>query len=193
MTDLHQQLFNFIGQFITLTPEEETALRDLDLFHIKAKGEVILTPGQHADTSYFVLKGCLRTYYMADGEEKTTDFFTEMEVYTPPHVAQGTASTHYISCVEDSILLISNTAMEAEMNAKFPKFEIMCRQMAETLLARERVKLETFKTSTPEQRYQQLLQQRPDLVQRVPQYQLASYLGIQPQSLSRIRARLSSM
>ena len=47
-----------------------------------------------------------------------------------------------------------------------------------------------FKTSSPEQRYLNLLEKKPDLIQRVPQHQLASYLGIKPQSLSRLRARI---
>lgn len=80
--------------------------------------------------------------------------------------------------------------MEAEVNSKFPKFDMMCRKLSEELLAKERIDFDEFKTSSPEQRYQTLLQKRPDLIQRVPQHQLASYLGIKPQSLSRLRARI---
>lgn len=81
--------------------------------------------------------------------------------------------------------------MEVEINGKFPKFETMCRILSEELLAKERMNFDEFKTSTPEQRYLNLIEKRPDLIQRVPQHQLASYLGIQPQSLSRLRARIS--
>jgi hypothetical protein len=92
--------------------------------------------------------------------------------------------------MEDNILLISNSDMEAEVNSKFPKFDLMCKMLSEELLAKERMDFDEFKTSSPEQRYLNLLQKRPDLIQRVPQHQLASYLGIQPQSLSRLRARI---
>lgn len=92
--------------------------------------------------------------------------------------------------MEDSILTVSNADMELEINSKFPKFEIMCRILSEELLAKQRIDFDEFKTSSPEQRYLNLLQKRPDLIQRVPQYQLASYLGIKPQSLSRLRARI---
>lgn len=81
--------------------------------------------------------------------------------------------------------------MEAEVNAKFPKFESLCKKLSEELLAKERMDFDEFKTSSPEQRYLNLLEKRPDLIQRVPQHQLASYLGIQPQSLSRLRARIA--
>nr|MBP9195448.1 Crp/Fnr family transcriptional regulator [Saprospiraceae bacterium] len=72
----------------------------------------------------------------------------------------------------------------------FPKFEIMCRKLSEELLAKERLEFDEFRTSSPEQRYLSLLEKRQDLIQRVPQHQLASYLGITPQSLSRLRARI---
>jgi hypothetical protein len=113
-----------------------------------------------------------------------------MEALTPPCVISKTPSEYYVSCVEDSILTISNSDMEVEINSKFPKFESMCRIFAEELLAKQRIDFDAFKNSSPEQRYLNLVQSRPDLIQRVPQHQLASYLGIKPQSLSRLRARI---
>ena len=80
--------------------------------------------------------------------------------------------------------------MEVEMHSKFPKFETLCRRLSEELLAKKQIDFDEFKTSSPEQRYLNLLRKRPDLVQRVPQHLLASYLGIKPQSLSRLRARI---
>lgn len=181
---------NFISKYISLTEEEQHAILSLDLFHSVKKGAVLLKEGQYSKNSYFVLKGCIRTYYVLDGEEKTTAFYTEMDVLTPPCVISKTPSEYYISCVEDSILTVSNSDMEVEINSKFPKFEIMCRVLSEELLAKQKIDFDEFKTSSPEQRYLNLLQKRPDLLQRVPQHQLASCLGIKPQSLSRLRARV---
>lgn len=184
-------LFDFISKYITLTEDEKNALVSLDIFHSVKKGTTLLKEGQESKESYFVLKGCIRTYYVLDGEEKTTAFYTEMEVLTPPCVISKTPSEYYVSCVEDSILTISNSDMEGEVNSKFPKFETLCRILSEELLAKQRIDFDAFKTSSPEQRYLNLLQSRPDLVQRVPQHQLASFLGIKPQSLSRLRARIT--
>ena len=128
--------------------------------------------------------------YIIDGEEKTTAFFTEMEGLVPHCVTSKTPSEYYISCIEDTILTVSNPDMGVDLNSKFPKFEIMCRKLSEKLLAKQQIDFDEFKTSSPEQRYLNLLQNRPDLIQRVPQYQLASFLGIKPQSLSRLRARI---
>lgn len=183
-------LFDFISKYVSLTADEKNALLSLDIFHSVKKGTILLKEGQKTKNSFFVLKGCIRTYYLLDGEEKTTAFYTEMEAFTPPCVISKTPSEYYVSCIEDSILTISNADMEAEVNSKFPKFETMCRVLSEELLAKQRIDFDEFKTSSPEQRYLNLLQKRPDLIQRVPQLQLASYLGITAQSLSRLRARI---
>jgi CRP-like cAMP-binding protein len=183
-------LFDFIAKYISLTEDEKNAILSLDLFRSVKKGTTILKEGQETKDSYFVLKGCIRTYYIIDGEEKTTAFYTEMDALTPHFVVNKAPSQYFISSVEDSILTVSNADMEVEINSKFPKFEIMCRIMSEELLAKQRIDFDEFKTSSPEQRYLNLLQKRPDLIQRVPQHQLASYLGIKPQSLSRLRARI---
>lgn len=187
---MHDILFDFISKYISLTDEEKNAILSVDIFRSVKKGTTLLKEGQKSKDSYFVLKGCIRTYYIIDGEEITTAFYTEMDALTPPSVISKTPSEYYISCIEDTILTVSNTDMEVEINTRFPKFEIMCRILSEELLARQTINFDEFKTSSPEQRYLNLLQKRPDLIQRVPQYQLASYLGIKPQSLSRLRARI---
>ena len=183
-------LFDFISKYISLTKEEKEAILALSLFYTIKKGTILLKEGQKSQDSYFVLKGCIRVYYIIDGEEKTTAFYTEMDAFTPDCVRDKEPSKYYISCLEDSIVTISNSEMETETNTKFPKFEIMCRLLSEELLAKQQIDFDSFKTSSPEQRYQNLLENRPDLMQRVPQHQLASFLGIKPQSLSRLRARI---
>ncbi|HQE12747.1 MAG TPA: cyclic nucleotide-binding domain-containing protein [Flavipsychrobacter sp.] len=184
-------LFDFISKYIDLTEEEKNELVSLDIFHAIKKGTILLKENQLSNDSYFVLKGCIRVFYIIDGEEKTTAFYTEMEALTPPSVINKKPSEYFISCTEDTILVISNVDMEVAVNSKFPKFEIMCRRLSEELLAKQRIDFDAYKTSSPEQRYLNLLQKRPDLIQRVPQHQLASYLGIKPQSLSRLRARIT--
>lgn len=183
-------LFDFISKYVSLTDDEKNAIFSLDIFRSVRKGTILLREGQKSKDSYFILKGCIRTYYCLDGEEKTTAFYTEMEALTPHCVRSQSPSEYYISCVEDAILTVSNSDMEVEVNSKFPKFETLCKLLAEERLANQQIDFDAFKTSSPEQRYLNLLQKRPDLIQRVPQHQLASYLGIKPQSLSRLRARI---
>lgn len=169
---------------------KKNAICSLDIIRSVKKGTILLKEGQRSKESYFVLKGCIRAYYVIDGEEKTTAFYTEMEALTPPCVISKTPSEYYVSCLENNILMVSNADMEIEVNSKFPRFESLCRILSEELLAKKQIDFDAFKTSSPEQRYLNLIQKRPDLIQRVPQHQLASYLGIKPQSLSRLRARM---
>jgi CRP-like cAMP-binding protein len=184
-------LFDFISRYVSLTDDEKNAILSLDISRSAKKGTILLKEGQKSKESYFVLKGCLRAYYVVDAEEKTTAFYTEAEVLTPHCAIAGTPSEYYVSCVEDTLLIVSNSDMEAEMNGKFPKFETLCRILAEERLAKQQLDFDQFKTSSPERRYLTLIEQRPDLVQRVSQHHLASYLGVTPQSLSRLRARIS--
>ena len=183
-------LFDFISKYISLTEEEKETLVALDIFRAIKKGTVLLKEGQYSKDGYFVLKGCIRIYYIIDGEEKTTAFYTEMEGITPNCVISKAPSEYHIATTEDVVITISNPDMEAEIFEKFPKFETLCRILSEELLSKQKIDFDDFKTSSPEERYLNMLQKRPDLIQRVPQHQLASYLGIKPQSLSRLRARI---
>lgn len=187
---MQNKLFAFIGKYMTLTDEEKSVIGALEIFRTVKKGTILLKAGERSRNSYFVLEGCIRTYYIVDGEERTTSFYSELEALTPPCVVSRTPSEYYISCVEDTILTVSDADLEVDMNSRFPRFESLCKVLSEELLAKERVEFDSFKTSSPEQRYLNLLRTRPDLVQRVPQHQLASFLGIKPQSLSRLRARI---
>jgi CRP-like cAMP-binding protein len=187
---MQSALFNFIEKYVPLTEEEKAALMSLNIFRVAKKGSLLLSQGQYTNESFFVLQGCIRTFYIVDGDERTTEFYIEMEGFTPPCVFSKTPSDLYVSCVEDSIFTVSNPQMESEIFEKFPKFESLCRVRSEELLAKNQICFDEFKTSSPEQRYINLLKTRPDLLKRVPQHQLASYLGIKPQSLSRLRARI---
>jgi CRP-like cAMP-binding protein len=185
------ELFDFFSNYIILSEEEKEGIRSLDLFTSVKKGTFLLSEGETSDKAYFVLKGCVRFFYIIDGEEKTTDFYTEMEAINPQCVVDKQPSKYYLACVEDSIVSVSTTDMEQSMFEKFPRFESLCRLFSEHQLAKQQTSFDEFKTSSPEQRYIRLMETRPDLFQRVPQHQLASYLGITPQSLSRMRNRIS--
>ncbi len=183
-------LLEQISKFIMLTEEEKETILAFDLLKSFTKGSIILYKGQFSDDSYFVLKGCIRCYYEIDGEEKTTAFYTENEGFDSQCRTTGKPSEYYICCVEDSVVMVSNPHMDKIMFEKFPRFQKLCLQMSEKLIAKIQYDFDEFKTSSPEQRYLNLQKNRPDLLQRVPQYQMASYLGITPQSLSRLRGRI---
>jgi CRP-like cAMP-binding protein len=188
---MEKYLLDFIEQYMPLSEEEKKALSDLDIFRSFKKGTVLLKEGDIIKSGYFVIKGCLRSYYIIHGEEKTTAFCTEFESLTPVSGDDTSKAAHYVSCVEDSIVTVGNPEKEKDMMETFPRFEKLCRIMSEQLLENNLASFADFKNTTPEQRYLNLLKNRPHLLQRAPHHQIASYLGIKPQSLSRIRKRVA--
>lgn len=188
---MENYLFDFIERYMPLTEEEKRAIVDLDIIRSFKKGTVLVKEGDIIKSGYLVIKGCLRSYYIVDGEEKTTEFYTETEPIVPVSGTDDSGAAHFVSCVEDSIITVGDPEMQKETSEKFPRFEKLCLIISEQLLENSLTSLADFKNSTPEQRYVNLLKNRPQLLQRVPQHQIASFLGMKPQSLSRIRKRLA--
>lgn len=186
---MEQELFTFLSKYMELTEAEKQVLTELALFKEFKKGTVLLKEGERSGMSYFVMKGCLRSYFIINGDEKTTEFYTELAPITPLCSTYGTPSEYYIDCIEDSIVLAGSTDMEQEVFEKFPRFESLCRIFSEEVRAEDLSSFHAYRNSSPTERYFNLVKERPGLVQRVPQYQIASYLGIKPESLSRIRKR----
>ncbi len=188
--DFAQEMLNYVSQFMTLTREESAALVDNLNIQFFTKGSHLLSEGQVLGC-YFVLKGCVRQYYLVDGEEKTTNFFTEGQPVTP-HMGnfKRAPSKYFLSCVEDCVLTVGSEESEKELLAKMPQIEKASRIAVEEELGKSQDFLASYIINSPEERYLNLLNNRPDLLDRVPQYQLASYLGITPESLSRIRKRI---
>ncbi|MCW5921006.1 MAG: Crp/Fnr family transcriptional regulator [Saprospiraceae bacterium] len=184
-------IVQYISEFRSLTDAEIKGIRDNLKLRTFEKGTLLLREGQVSSLCYFILKGCVRQYYLVDGVERTTNFYTEGQPVTP---YEGTfkkqPSKFYLSCVEDSTMSYGTPEDEAEMFAKFPQFELICRLATEEELGKSQNQLASFMLSSPEERYLDLLKTRPDLLDRVPQYQLASYIGVTPESLSRIRKRI---
>lgn len=189
---MNNTLVEMMSSFIDLTDDEKQGI--LEAFPIKnfLKGTNLLKEGQIAKDAFLVIKGCVRKYSNEDGEEKTTGFYTEFQsAINFDSMANNSPSKYYFSCTEDCIVAILNSEKETALYKKFPKFGEVCRVEMEKMLGASQEDLSSFKNSTPKERYLNLLNERPKLVQRVPQYQLASYLGIKPETLSRIRRKIS--
>ena len=185
-------LVEMMSNFIDLTNDEKNGI--IEAFPIKTfkKGDDLIKEGQIVKDAFLVIKGCLREYYLDKGDEKTTEFYTEFQsAVNFDSLSNNKPSKYYFTCVENSTIAIINSEKENELYKKFPRFGEVCRVEMEKMIGQSQVKYSKFKNSTPKERYLNLLKERPNLIQRVPQYQLASYLGIKPETLSRIRKKVS--
>lgn len=191
ISQCEEKLFAFLSEQMQLTDEEKSAVVELAIVKSYPKGTALFEEGEVTNKSYLIIEGCVRTFILTEGNDITTEFYTEFDSFTPSSTITGTPSNCFASCLEESVLLVSTPEIENKVFEKFPAFEKLCRIFSEKLMARKQVSFEQFRTFTPEQRYLHLIESRPDLIQRVPQYHLASYLGIRPESLSRIRKRLA--
>jgi CRP-like cAMP-binding protein len=189
---MYNEIVKLISRYIDLSNDEAIAFEKCIPIKTFKKGNILLKEGQISRDSYFVIKGCLRKYYIINGEEKTTEFYVEEDsVASLQSYKNRTPANHYFECVEESRLAVLSYDKEQELFKRVPKYETLCRMSMEDNFGEQQEALAKFIMSSPEERYKNLVDTRPDLLQRIPQYHLASYLGVKPESLSRIRKRIA--
>jgi CRP-like cAMP-binding protein len=188
---IENKFIQYFTQFMPLSDEEAQAIVEGMRIQTFPKGTVLLREGQISMEAYFVLEGCVRQYSMHDGEEKTTNFFTEEQwVISLQSFTHKTPANHFFACCEDSMLVVGTAEESNALYKRFPRIETISRKVVEKNFMEQQELMASYITDTPEQRYLKLLQSRPNLAQRIPQYQLASYIGVKPESLSRMRKRI---
>ena len=188
---MNNHIVEFLSQYIELTNEEIDILSNQSFIQSFKKGTILLSKGKIAKECFFILQGCVSSYYLVDGEVKITEFFTEKQPITPVSYTTKTPSEYYLECLEDCIISIGTPDRSAELMRKIPRLAALGSNIMEHQLANQRMKYDDFVKLSPEDRYQNLQKTSQDLLNRVPQYLIASYLGIKPESLSRIRKRLN--
>ncbi|NJC25614.1 Crp/Fnr family transcriptional regulator [Neolewinella antarctica] len=189
--NLEEKIRAQISKIPFLNKEEIETIVEKTIVRAFNEGTVLLRQGQIPTKCYLVVEGCVREYLTADGEEKTTAFFTQGESFTP-FAKDGKPSEYTWECAVDCVLTVSNEEYEQEIRAALPRLDAVFQQMAIGKINEAKEALTRFANSSPEERYLNLLETKPGLLGVVPQHQIASYLGIKPQSLSRIRKRLMS-
>jgi len=160
-----------------------------------AKRAQVLCAGDVAEDLFFVHSGLLRYYFSdpaANGEERTGQFFEEGSVVTDAasFLSHAPAEQTFEALEDSSILLIPHAALYRAY-AQDHALERFGRLMLETALVGSQRRSGNLLNLTPDQRYRRFIETRPALSRRVPQYLVASYLGLTPESLSRIRRRIA--
>jgi CRP-like cAMP-binding protein len=191
---MHEVFFRKLNEVITLTEEEEAIFRSYLLPKKLRKKQYILQEGDICKYSIFVEKGLLRSYTVNEkGNDQVVQFALEgwwiADLYS---FITGEPARYNIDALEDSeLVLISYSGME-ELQKRIPKFlKFSFLQMRGAYIASER-RFSNMVNLTTEERYIKLVQSYPDIVQRIPQHMIASYLGLTPETLSRARKQMSA-
>ncbi len=180
----------------SLAPITDAIWKELEPeIYIKSysKGELLLKAGQIGKNLYFLCSGFVMIYYLKDGEEIVYNFMFEnnFAVDYSSFVTQE-PSLQNIKAMEDVSVISFSRERCLEYAKEYHVFEKLLRIASENAYVHSRNKTTSFLYDSPEERYKKLVKSRPKVIQSVPQYYIASYLGIKPESLSRIRKRISS-
>ena len=188
---MHQIFINHIQQHIQFNEKEQDFLTsNLPIVSFK-KGELLLAEGNISDCFYYNLSGCVRLFYTVKGEEKTAYFYTENQFISSyeSYVKQVPSIQNFQAIEATNVLMITVDVAE-RLLAMTPKFEILARMAMEEEMIHYQRLIASFVTQSPQERYESLLSANPELFQRIPQHYIASYLGITPESLSRIKKKI---
>ncbi len=185
------QLRNYYKQLVPSLTEEgwDFCSKYLSARTLK-KGEFLVREGDVCRNISFVNMGLLRMYHLVDGKEKIV-YFSNENNYVADYrsfLLQEPSLT-FIDVLEDTEVVDTNYEGLQEIYAKIPEANLIGRRIAEGLFIDMCIRSTQDAHETFEQRYYTLIDQYPWLLQRVPQYMIASYLGITPQALSRIKGR----
>lgn len=188
---MHESIQNYISRFVSLTPEELSVVENCMQLQEIPKKTILLNAGDVCNFEAYVLKGCIREYFIDHkGQELTLEFAVEdWWVSDITSFENQTPSIMYIETLEDCELLMLSRAAKDELLARVPKLERMFRLMIQRHLSVLQKRLFRTVSYTAMDKFEQFLRRYPSLPQRVPQHYIASYLGITPEFLSKLRKR----
>lgn len=185
---------NHLEKFIELDGKEFShILSFFKIVNIKKK-ENLLVEGQVCRSHYFVLKGCLRKFFInGKGVEHTTEFAIENWWITDLIAYEyRRASVFNIQAVEHSEILIINSHAQEKLLVEFPKMERYFRFIYQRAYAAAQMRVKYLYELSKEEFYYKFNSEFPEFVQRIPQYLIASFLGLTPEYLSEIRNKSRS-
>jgi CRP-like cAMP-binding protein len=187
-----ENLISSIQSIIDLTPQELVCIKDLFKEKRIKKGDFFLTDGQVCKHIGFIVKGLIRYYINHNGDDKTYAFAQENNfVCNYESFLPHTPSTKIVQALEDCEMLIISFDDLQILYKSIAEGERLGRLVIEQIFIQTLQDLSSFYTDTPEYRYEKFLKKHADLQQRISQYHIASYVGVKPQSLSRIRKRIT--
>jgi CRP-like cAMP-binding protein len=187
--DINEIIESFSITHVELTKPCKDEFVQLAAIRTFAKNEIIIAEGQLARKVYIVIRGCARAYYLKDGRDITDWLAFENDLITSiSSFFSDMPSDHFIEALEDVALLeIAKSDLDLLCD-KHPCFERLMRKGITDTFLKLQQKTVGIQFEPAKQRYQNLVEHRPDINQRVPLTHIASFLGITLETLSRIRS-----
>ncbi len=185
------ELLDYFNKYNTLSEEATKAISGLCKPVFFQKSKELQPIGHTCKTIYFMVKGSARIYYFKDDIEVTECFTFENNIIARVEsLFSGKPSRKAIQILEDSELIAISATPLFNLYDTFPDIERLFRKIFEAAYVETVNRVESLQFHTAEERYLALLNEAPDILQRVPLKHIASYLGITQVSLSRIRASI---
>ena len=188
---MFDEIVTHMRKHITLTDADAEVLTDALAVRDVKKKEHLLRAGEVCHDNYFIVKGCFRLYLItAKGAEQVIQFGIENWWITEyVSLKSGRPSDFYLQAVEPSTIVVLKRSREEALFEKIPQLEKYFRLVLEKAYSAQLNRIHYIFNMTGEENYWLMVERYPEFVQRVPQYMLASFLGITPEFLSALRAK----
>lgn len=190
---MYEQLAKSIGEKVSLTTEEFELCKTFFIPKKIRKKQTLLLEGEICTYNAFIEKGVLRSYSIDDkGNEHIVQFgfegwwITDLSSYLT-----GANSTYTIEAIEDSELLLLTTSAREDLMVQLPAFERYQRLLLQNAYIALQARVDSALNLTAEEKYVRLTISYPNIIARVPQHMVASYLGLTPETLSRVRKQIT--
>ena len=188
-----QNLINKIKNSISLSSEAEKYIYSIAKEKLVSKGEILIREGQTVNKTFFVIQGSLRSFCIdKEGKEHTLQFaIKDWWISDFMAIYNNEPASLTVECITDATVIEFNAQKLDEIYLQFPEFESFQRKNLERHVVSLHKRILNQLQLTALERYNLFLEQYPNIEQHVPNYHIASYLGITQQSLSRVRAEIA--
>ena len=184
---------NYLSEVLEIPLENVASCNNFYITKKASKGEVLLREGEICNGTYFVEKGLLRMYSIdKNGKEHIIQFAPENWLISDrSSLSFNEKSKYYIEAVEDSEVFVLNKDFFTNLVEKYPQTAENNDMLLQKHIRNLQNRVNSLLADTAEERYMSFIKMYPDILLRVPQWMVASYLGITPESLSRVRKELA--
>ncbi|MBV8253328.1 MAG: Crp/Fnr family transcriptional regulator [Chitinophaga sp.] len=189
---MFEQIDKFVDRIISLTPAERQIFHAMLKFKRVRKRTYLLQEGEICNFEAYILKGCIRTYYLSDDGTEVIPSFSIEDTWVSDACSftAQTPSNLFIESLEDCELLVIDYESKVALYEKIPQFETLFSMLIQQSYFALQKRFYSLVSQTAEQRYLAFVEKYPQVVQRVPQKQIARYLGVSPQFLSKVRSAI---